>query len=170
MVNKCHEWCKTVEKRERVRLKNIEICVYTTYTWKDIAISFERTLWGVTVCPAAMAACSLAIVIDARVCDIGRRGSFGSSGDKGRVHGEGCVWLESIALVGWMEEKVTRSRSSFYRKKKEHWQSLWWRPSSRMVLVVPLQPLIWQTPLKKKKSKKARPQNSKFDAIPFSEF
>ena len=32
-----------------------------------------------------------------------------------------------VALVDWMEETVSGSRASFYRKM-EHWQSLRWRP------------------------------------------
>ena len=47
-----------------------------------------------------------------------------------------------VGLVDWMEEKVSESRSRFYRKNGALVQRLWWRPSSRKVFVVPLQPLI----------------------------
>ena len=75
-------------------------------------------------------------------------------------------------LIGMMGKRQVKVGAAFI----EHWQSLRWRPSSRMVLVVPLQPLIWQTFVneKKKKEKKKRvetsPQNSKYDAIPYAEF
>ena len=81
-------------------------------------------------------------VINARGCDIGGRGRFEGSGVNGRVHVEDVFSLRVVGLVVWMKEKVSRSRSSFYTKNGAYWQSLLWRPSSQIVLVVPLQPLI----------------------------
>ena len=63
---------------------------------KDSGISFKRAVWGVAIPPAAVAALgrvALDAVIDARVCDIGRREGFG------RVHGEDLFSLRVVVVV-----------------------------------------------------------------------
>jgi hypothetical protein len=59
-----------------------------------LELTMEWAVGGVVVLPAAMAACSLACLINTRV--IARRRSFEGSGDSGRVHDEDVFSLRVV--------------------------------------------------------------------------